>query len=264
VKTNVLAVLLLLVLTGCGGGSSSNSQNTPTIPQMAGSWEIVANSNSPVSGTAAQQTFIETVISQNSGNWQGNSTQLIGVQFFQAANDFYNFGYQIGGFCGASSANLTGTVSATNAVTFTLNEGGIVFTGAGALGSDGSISGSYAGGSNGCLDSGTFVAKQTKPLSGTFSHNYNGDPTLLISLNEGTATPPAVPSLTATGSDSTNGSFTLTGSAVGNAGVVSGTVSGQSVTYYGLLVPHANIGSVKNFPLLLVVNSSFQLIGMLQ
>jgi hypothetical protein len=145
-----------------------------------------------------------------------------------------------------------------------LNESGIVFTGTGTLGSDGSISGSYAGGSNGCLDSGTFVAKQTKPLSGTFANNLNGDPSILISLNEGAATPPTVPSLTATGSDSTNGSFTLTGSAVGNAGVVSGTVSGQSVTYYGLLVPHADFGSSKNFPLLVVVNSNFQLIGMLR
>lgn len=231
---------------------------------MAGSWEIVASSNSPITGTAAQQTFIETIISQNNGTWQGNSTQLIGLQFFVAANDFSNFGYQIGGFCSSSSANPTGTVSAANALTFTLNEGGIVFTGSGSLGSDGSIFGSYSGGLNGCPDTGTFVAKQTKPLSGTFSHNLFGDSTLQISLNEGAATPPAIPSLTATGSDSTDGSFTLGGSAVGNAGVVSGTVNGQSVTYYGLFVPHADTGSIKNFPLLLVADSNFHLIGALR
>jgi len=267
IKIKILIVLAAsMLLFGCGGGAPQAGQPQPSsqLPQIAGSWEIKAVSNNTPAGLASQQTYIETVISQTNGNWQGNSTQLVGFGFPNTASDFSGAEYQVGGFCGATSIGLSGTISSAKAVTFALNESGIVFNGTGTLSSDGTtILGSYTGGSGSCLDSGQFLATKTNSLNGNFSFNLIGDPSVQLSLKEGAAAqPPTLPTMRVLGSDSVDGSFTLNGNAVGNAAVVSGTIGGQPVTYYGLLLTHASFRSVQDTTLLLVVDADFSLVGL--
>lgn len=252
--------MLAAIAVGCGGGSnSSNSGSTgsQTTPQIAGSWEIIATSNQPPAGVANLQTRIETGLTQNGGSVSATNPQLVGLKFSHSANDFSAFEYQIGGFCQGNfpTVSLTGTIDATNNFTFTMTENGIPFTGTGTLQTDGSITGTYTGGGTTCPDSGTFVANKAVSLTGNYINTFDvGDPSLTISLAEGSSSG----ALTAQVFDSTDGAFSLAGQAYGNAGQVSGTLDATTVTYYGLFTHDQ-----KNNPLLIVVDQTFSLVGVL-
>jgi hypothetical protein len=263
---NRLFIATLLLLVGCGGGGSSSQPPSPppSVPQVAGAWEMVATSANPPQGDAALQTRIETGLSQQDTSITGSPNWLISIEFVNSANDFSSMSYVVGGFCGnGSTPSLTATVNSNNQLTFTLDEGGgAVFTGTGTLQSNGTITGTYSGGGSVCPDSGSFVAKRAVSLTGNYANNRVGDPSLTMSLSEGTMTTSA--SLTANAFDNTDGQFTLAGNAIGDAGQASGTEGGQPVQYYGLFVPNANWGSTQNIPLLFVIDQNDNLVGALQ
>jgi hypothetical protein len=68
---------------------------------------------------------------------------------------------QLGGYCGLPGPNpITGSVKTNNNMNFTWTEGaGVQFTGSGQL-QNGTVTGSYSGGSTACAEGGTFVASK--------------------------------------------------------------------------------------------------------
>jgi hypothetical protein len=220
-----LVLALLALSPGCGGGASSSTTPTPTIPQIAGSWEIKLQSVEH----PGYSTLIETNMQQSSGTLSasgGNQIVLIG--------EHPSGGLYFGGNCSPVGTNsFTGTISSSNAVTITLTENATVYTLTGTVtGTGKTMTGTYTFQSGTCHDSGSLSGQQVAQISGTFS----GTLSLPNAIDTASAAMAEVPggfteTLTLAGAD--NETDTLTGFVVGSVFSVKGTVEGQSASYYG-------------------------------
>jgi hypothetical protein len=110
-------------------------------------------------------------------------------------------------------------------------------------------------------DSGGFVGNQVTALAGTFSGPLNlpnGTDNAVLTLTENTDTLSVSADLRG---PIDNGTFTLTGSAVGNVSFVSGSVSGQSLSLFGYFDRAGTFTKVPNSLLVFTQASAGVLIG---
>jgi hypothetical protein len=207
------------VLVGCGGSSSTPSQNTGV---MTGNWQLNLS-----------QGFPPPKGSLSAGGWliQSNNT-LTGS--FQGPTIVTGSGTAPCGGVGPFSGTISGTK-----VTFSLNPGGTEFDFIGVISPDSqSMSGSYQALGGVCLGvptSGTWTATLVPPLNGSFTGTLT-DSTYMTAL---TGLNPPEP-IAVTGSftqtnnaGASNASITGTITAAGypcfTTAYLSGTINGQNV-----------------------------------
>jgi hypothetical protein len=257
-----MTLLVCASVLSCGGGSSS-SVSPPPIPGIAGSWEFIAvsNNNSYITGVEVAlkegQVLVDGV-SQPNGQISANSTQIAFVSLDSVSQNLNATGF--GGPCeAAGSANNSlgpGNITAPNAnMTFTFAENGTVFNATGTLSGDGQsfLNGTYTQSGTACADSGgtitgTVVPKLNgmysgqicQPSSSTCTNTPDAATATLSESSSGTLTL----TLAFTGGPDSGANLTLTGPVTGNAFSVSGTFQGQIVTYYGYYELVKNVASV--------------------
>jgi hypothetical protein len=248
----VALLLLSAALMNCAGNGSHIPPQP--IPNIAGSWEFIAYSNTP----GSKATGIEVALQEGqtllngiytpSGQLSASSAQIAFVTLNPTTGNIVSFGGQCLPTATPSNSLTEGSVSAFNApFTFTYTENGNIFEVTGTLAGDGQslLSGTYAS-PNGspCIDSGTITGMVVPKLSGTFVGN--------LTLPDGTADSTTATlsessgnlavNIVATGTDNT--SFTLTGPVTGNSFSVQGTFQGQTVQYYGYNEVVKNVQSI--------------------
>jgi len=218
--------LALAFTFGCGSGSSggtASSGGNASGSGISGAYEFVATSSS-----TGDVTLIEADISAN-----GSQSSASGPSQVQTAT--YNNGtWYVNGVCSSPSPGQNSVSAAVSgsSITITFNEGGNTFTGKGTL-TGTSISGTYSGSNSNCSDSGTFTGSVVPNLAGTFSGNLNfpgGSDNVVATLTEGSNYSLMVQA-TLSGTD--NGTFTFSGSAVGNVMFVSGSINGSAFSLFG-------------------------------
>ncbi len=190
-RRNIALLVLAGSLAACGGDPQMTKTPSPPPPvqnaDISGSWEFVKATHytedtlDPCAGcfTTGQEELVETVITQQNGTWQGNQTMPITVAFFSATpNDWNQTAEWVGGICNGNPGNssMNGTVVG-KAITFTVDENGLSFTGTGTVNADGTMSGSYttntSPASSFCDDpGGTFTAHKTDPMNGTLAEQH--------------------------------------------------------------------------------------------
>jgi hypothetical protein len=231
--------------------------SAPTSGSMAGAWDFTA-----ISGSTPHPVAVEAVLTQDSsGNISGTGVvtasgpagnvfqaDLIGSSLsnvFDMAVDF------LGDTCSTDNGirSLTGTIDSSNQVTLNFDVGGsFTVTIHGVLNSSGlpSFSGTGTVSGPACASNG-----QTAPITGivasSLAGSYSGvstsDSTEIITMN---LTEDSKGNISGDGADSTNGSFTISGSAVGNA--FSATLmfpSSNNVSVFGYYDPQLGLkGSI--------------------
>jgi hypothetical protein len=217
---------------GCGG--SSNVQTSSS--EVSGAYEFVITSNVTGSTTLVETNFVA----------HGNQSTASGTSQAQILS-LVNKNWYVNGACfGATPGqnSVSATLSGGN-VALMFDEGGDNFAGQGTL-TGSTIVGNYAIVGSTCpilsgiigvpsgTDSGGFTGSQVPPLAGTFSGPLNligGTDDAALTLTE-TANG-ALSVKAALNGPVANGTFTLTGSAVGNIMFASGSLNGKSVTWFG-------------------------------
>ena len=230
-RTSSLFVIALIcsLLAGCGGGGSS--QTTPPTPtpqaiQMTGAWHTQASDGN----------FIEFNAHQTGSTFTASQVAVINAKFNDSTKSYTNATWKPQD-CAPGPYSLTGTVdNSTGTVKFTVQETGAQLTATSTMGTGpeaGVLKGTYN--DPPCnISNGTFLATQTSSLAGNYSNtcNFNpcgtADPSLTLKLAQDSSY-----HLTITGSDTKDGSFTLSGNAIGSTMWVSGVISGQNVSWYG-------------------------------
>jgi hypothetical protein len=225
IRTIGLALLLAFTVSCSGSNKMVN-------PSISGAYEFVVTSN--ITGSV---TLVEANMAA-SGNQSGASgptqVQILTLE----KKTWYVNGVCPGSTPGQNSVTIN---SGGNNIAVTFNEGGNALF-AQAVQAGTTITGNYAITGSACpdltgsagTDSGGFLGNQVSPLAGTYSGVLNlpngaDDATLTLTenpdqtLNVSAALTGAVD----------NGTFPLTGSAVGNIMFVSGQVSGQNVSLFG-------------------------------
>lgn len=226
----LLIIFLGLLLTGCGGGggNTQTSQSAST-PQLAGAWHATAPHSQ--NGAPTGVTFIEFNLNQTGSTLSASKVAIMNVKFNGSPGDYTNASWSPQN-CVPGPYSLTGTVSAPNKMSFTLQETGGQITGTATEGGS-TLSGTY----NDPACSGSsiaFTAGQALTLAGKYSNtcSFNpcgtADPSLTLQVTQDSSY-----HLTVKGSDTADGSFTLTGTAIGSSMWVSGVISGQNVSWYG-------------------------------
>jgi len=228
-----ISLALLLVLTmACGGGSSTLTSGSG----VSGAYEFVVTSS--VTGSV---TLVEANLAANGS--QSSATGPSQVQILTLENK----SWYVNGACPGETPgqnSVAANVSGSN-IALTFNEGGSVFPGQGVLVGT-TITGNYSVTGSKCpsligligfpsgSDSGGFVGNQVPDLAGTFSGSLNltdGIDNAALTLMESTNHVLTV-SAELKGPQN-NGTFTLTGSAVGNVMFVSGSVNGHTLSFFG-------------------------------
>jgi len=227
---SILLLSMLGLLTACGGHSSAPSKS------VSGSYEFVVASN--VTGGV---TLVESNLTASGTQSSASGSSQVQVLSFESKNWYLN------GVCaGASpgensvSANITGT-----SVGLTLDDGGNAISGQGVL-TGSTITGNYSVLGSTCpdlqnrlgypagYDTGGIVGNVVPALAGTFAGSLNipeGTHNASLTLTENPDY-----SLTASlalAGPVDNGTFTLTGSSVGNVMFVSGQVNSSTLTLFG-------------------------------
>src|SRR5579862_698091 len=241
----ILPFFCLLLLAGCGGGSSSSSgqNNSPGPPVNSngaptGPWEYVATSTTK----PGLITYVEVNFgSSNAAVFQtlttGSTTTLVGDA------------------CNVGTPLMTVTV-AGNTVSGTFTIGSNTYTFSGSVNSSSSASGTYNGGSGSCADSGTFQANQASSFNG----NYGGQLTysdgsrvqVAVSITEsGSPTYGVAATGTATnisGADCLSGAcdVQMSGMAVGNLSMLSGSIGEASATAVNIWLHNGNLYVTEN------------------
>jgi hypothetical protein len=231
IGTISLAMLLALI-TSCGGGSTSTNS------AVSGAYEFQVTSN--VTGST---TLVEANLAA-SGN-QSSATGPSQVQVLTIENKtWYVNGICVGDTPGQNS--VTATVKGSN-IALTFDQGGNSLPGQGGLVGT-TITGSYSVTGSSCpdltgdyllgippgTDFGGFVGNQVPALAGTFSGTLNltnGTHNGALTLTEDTNQTLTVSAQLNGPVD--NGTFPLTGSAVGNVMFVAGSVNGQTLSLFG-------------------------------
>jgi len=228
----ILPITSLLVLTvGCSGHSSTPTSSS----EISGSYEFAVTSN-VTGGTTLVEANMAGMGNQSSATGP-NQVQVLTLE----KKNWYVNGICAGPAPGQNSVDAG--VSGSN-VALMFNQGGNALPGQGVL-TGTMITGNYLVTDSNCpdlvgtsfppgSDSGGIVGNQVPDLAGTFSGP--------LSLNDGTNNAALMLS---EGADNAltvsaqlrgpinNGTFTFTGSAVGNIMFVSGSVNGQSLSWFG-------------------------------
>jgi len=226
----ILLALLLVFTMACSGSNKLNN------PPVSGAYEFIVTSN--VTGAV---TLVEANLAAN-----GNQSSASGPSQVQILSLQKKIWYVNGVCAGATPGqnSLTANVSGNN-VALAFNEGGFGFPGQGVL-TGATIAGNYTVAGSACpdltgitgfpsgYDSGGFVGNQVPALSGTFSGTLtlpNGVENAAFTFTENTDHSLTV-SAQLTGPIDT-GTFSFTGSAVGNIMFVSGSLNGQNFSFLG-------------------------------
>jgi len=229
VRRAVLRLLPVLLFTSCGG--NNNLSTTP----VSGAYEFVITSNVTGGVTLVEANF--TANGSQSGATGPNQVQVLTHE---------NKIYYVNGVCFGSTPgkNSVSTIRDGNSVTVTFDDGGNSFSAQGAV-TGTTISGNYSITDSKCpdlmnnvgvpqgSDSGGFTGNEVPLLQGTFSGTLNlptGLDNAILTLTEDKNYGLNV-NLKLSGVVD-NGSFSLSGSAIGNVAFVSGTVSGQSLSLF--------------------------------
>ena len=223
----VVVVLLGSLLAGCGGGGSSQTnQPSPQQLQLTGPWHL----------TASDGNFIEFNAQQTGSTISANQVAVINAKFNDSSRSYTNATWRSQN-CVPGPYSLTGTVdNGSGTVKFTVQETGGQITGTATMGTGpeaGVLSGTYN--DRACNGSKvTFIATQALSLAGKYSNtcSFNpcgtADPSLTLQLAQDSSY-----HVTISGSDTKDGNFTLSGTAIGSTMWVSGMISGQNVSWYG-------------------------------
>jgi len=225
----ILVTLMLILTLGCSGRNTLASS-------VSGAYEFVVTSN--VTGGV---TLVEANLATSGSQISASGPSQVQILTLEKKTWYLN-GVCPGATPGQNSiaASLSG-----NNISLTFNEGGNALPTQGTV-TGATIEGNYSITGSTCPDlqgltgfppgddSGGFVGNQVPALAGTFSGTLNlpdgtDDAALTLTQNpDQTLTVSAV----LTGPVD-NGTFTLTGSAVGNVMFVSGSVNGNTIDLFG-------------------------------
>lgn len=233
-KMRAIAPVIIAALSvSCSGHSSL------TMPSVSGSYEFAITSN--VTGGV---TLVEANLAVDGS--QSSASSASGANQVQILTLEKNIWY-VNGSCRGDSPgqNSVSTSTSGSDIALAFDEGGNKFSGQGTL-SGTSINASYSITGSACpdlkgtlqyppgTDQGGIGGNQVQSLAGTFSGSLNlpnGTDNASFTLSESPDHSLTVSAALIGPVD--NGTFTLTGTAVGNAMFVSGSVSGHSLTLLG-------------------------------
>ena len=234
-KIRAIFLTLLLVLTMACSGS-----NKLTNSALNGAYEFVVTSN--VTGGV---TLVEANLSPNPNGSQSSASGPSQVQILTLEKKLW----YVNGVCPGSTPgqNALGTNVLGSNFAASFNEGGYNFGGTGTI-TGSSIAGNYSVTGSTCpdlanevqlgypagTDQGGFVGNPVPALAGTFSGTLNlpsGVDNAALTLTENADSSLTVSAQLIGPVD--NGTFPLSGSAVGNVMFVSGSVSGQNLSLFG-------------------------------
>lgn len=249
-----LLVLFTSLLLGCSGKSSLTLGGT-----VSGAYDIVVTSN--VTGAV---TLVEADFSANGS--QSAAQGPTEVQILTLENKIW----YVNGSCPGNTPGENGVTADVNGnnISVTFDEGGNTFGGPGTF-TGSTINGSFSVTGSSCpslvgvvgvyppgYDQGGFVGNPVTPLTGTFTGTLNlpsGTDNAAFTLSESTDQTLTV-TAQLTGAD--NGTFTFTGTVIGNSMFVNATVDGQAVTLLGY---YDRLGTFSGYPgSLLVFNYTTQ------
>lgn len=242
-----LVLALSLVNVGCGGGYSRSTQPSPqpspqpsTKPNMQGSWEIVFQSDvSPNEPTALEMNLSQSGTHLTAEPTSVRVFQATGTGTWVLALKMSRFG----GKCssGADEVTFDGMLTdqrpVTQNVTFTLSENGAlgsaVITASASTDGSGTLDGTYSipAACGFPEDHGIVQGFRDLPNfseGSTYAGTLEGHLILVRFAFEHTGF-----GVSAIGKDN-DATLNLTGSTVGMSFNVTGTVSGQPVTWFGL------------------------------
>lgn len=226
----ITLVVLLILTIACSGGNG-----VPMGSSVSGAYEFVVTSN--VTGGV---TLVEANLAASGNQISATGPTQVQILTFEKKNWYVN-GVCAGATPGQNS--VAAGLSGSN-VALTFNEGGNALAGQGVLtGSE--ITGNYSVTDSTCpdlvgvsfppgSDSGGFVGNQVPNLAGTLSGTLNlpdGTDNVAFTLTEGANNALTVSAQVTGVAD--NGTFALTGSAIGNVMFVSGTINGQPLSLFG-------------------------------
>jgi hypothetical protein len=247
-----LSVVILcsaLLLTGCGGGGNSqppSSQPSQQLPQLAGAWEAWAPHS--VNGVNTSVSLIDFNLSQDNSTISANQVAIINVVFSGGPGD-YTHAIWSPQDCLPGPYSMTGSVSAPNMMSFTLQQTGGEITGTATESLSGPLNGLLSGTYDDPSCSGSnipFTAGKALSLTGNYTNACDpcgtADPSLVLQVSQDSSY-----HLTISGSDTADGSFTLSGTAIGSTMWVSGVVAGQKVSYYGWHYAALDVGIQQLF-----------------
>jgi hypothetical protein len=252
-----LLVAMLLLIAGCGGGSTGTPIATPTPPAAApvniqGQWQVIAHSAVNPAGSV----LVETNFTQTGADVVAGKSSVVLIQGSPGAFT------ALGGECDNGSLgddSVQATIANQTQLSFTLTEAGSLGTGSSigtaTISSDGTqiTSGTYStlAACGFTADNGSLTGTLIKPFSGTYAGtllNGSGTDTVTVTVTQ------TGYSLSVVGTDNGTG-FTLTGTAVGATFDVTGTIAGQTVEDVGIFEPATN-----DFR---VYDTAFQFLGVL-
>jgi hypothetical protein len=182
-------------------------------------------------------TFLDFNANQTGSTFSASQVAILDITFMSGSPGDYTKATWSAQNCVPGPYSLTGTIdNAASTVNFTVQETGGQITATSTMGT-GSQAGVLKGTYNDppCnVSNFSFVATQTLTLAGKYANtcSFNpcgtGDPSLTLQVAQDSSY-----HLTITGSDMKDGSFTLSGTAIGSTMWVSGVISGQNVSWYG-------------------------------
>lgn len=226
----IVLALIAMLSVSCGGHSSLAS------PNISGAYEFTVTSN-VTGGVTLVEANLATSGSQSAASG-ANQVQILTLE---------NKLWYVNGSCVGSTPgqNSLATNASQNKVTLAFNEGGNNWSGHGTLAGT-TINANYSVTNSACpdligtpqyppgTDQGGIVGNQVQDLAGTFSGSLNlpsGTDDAALTLTESPDHSLTVSAVLKGVVD--NGTFTLTGTAIGNVMFVSGTISGHSVSLFG-------------------------------
>lgn len=242
-RTRAVFLALIVLLTGCGGGSNTTSNS-----QVSGAYEFVVTSN--ITGST---TLVEANMAAR-GN-QSTATGPNQVQIITLENKVW----YVNGVCPGNNPgqNAVTTTNNNGQLSITFNEGGNEIPGQGVLVGT-SISGNYSINDSNCpdlvgligvpphTDSGGFTGTPVPELAGTYTGyltlpggQYNAALTLAEAANNAMTVNAAL-------KGPSSGNYTFSGSAVGNVILVSGSLPSGTLSLFGLLDPTGRLSGTAN------------------
>jgi len=230
-RLRALLIAVAIISTIACGGTSHLTNSA-----VSGAYEFVVSSD--VTGGT---TLVEADLTANGNQSGANGPNQVQILTLEKKIWYVN------GICAGSTPgqnNLSLNISGNN-IGFTLSEGGYAIPGAGVL-TGSTITGNYTVNGSTCPDlvgvigyppgedTGGFVGNQVPPLGGTFVGTLNlpdGIDNAAFTLTENSDYSLTVSAQLTGNLD--NGTFPLTGTAVGNIMFVSGNVNGQTLSLLG-------------------------------
>lgn len=234
-----IRIISMIALLGLTVACSSRSIPPSSMTGISGVYEFVVTSN--VTGGV---TLIGAKLSANGAQSGASGPSEVQILTLEKKNWYPN------GVCAGSSPgqnSMAASLSGSN-ISLTFNQGGNTLPGQGSL-TGSTVTGNYSVTGSNCpdllgtlypvyvppgSDSGGIVGNQVPPLAGAFYGTLNlpsGNDNVGLTLSEDSSGTLTVSAVLAGPVD--NGTFTFTGSAVGNIMFVSGTVNGQALSFFG-------------------------------